>query len=256
MFYFYLTEELSDSEIYRFHLYCLNKYAHIFDKMTFILSLNDTNNIELIRKWENKLLRLHTKGTIEFEIHKNDEFKESASFKEHVSDKLGENELVFFGHGKGVTNIEKYSKEQIYMWIAGMYFYNLNFMDEVEESLVNKKYMSYGSFLCKNQEYKDFRYTKYQWYYIGTFFWINSGKIKNYITANEIELPLLCERFYDEDFLGNIYDCWPTRNAYSHNGTFLRNAHDFYRYTNDYINMLYDDRSDFDDFLKEINENI
>lgn len=253
VFYFYINESNTDNLVYKLHLQCLQQYAHVFDEILFVLSTDDTSNISLIRKWEDKLIKLHTKGTISFEIMQNNEYRESDAFKRHVIDKLKDNELVFFGHGKGITNIEKYDPELIKKWIVGMYFYNLNFMDEVEDALINKKFLSYGSFLTKNE--KDWT-NKYHWFYIGTFMWLNSKKLCNYINQHNIEMPLFCDRFYDEEFLGDIYDIWPERTAYSHNGTFLTNAVDFYDYIDTYFDCLYPDKSDFNEFYEKINKNI
>ena len=46
---------------------------------------------------------------------------------------------------------------------------------------------------------------EHEWYYAGTFFWINSKRLLKYMKINKIDLPEYCDRFYDEDFLGNIY---------------------------------------------------
>lgn len=247
VFYFYLNYENKDSDIYKFHLKCLEHYAHIFDEMLFVLSV-DNIHTDLIHEWEEKLIKLHRKGTISFEVHLNNEFRETDAFKRHVVDNLGEEKLVFFGHGKGITNIENYPAEAIYKWIAGMYFYNLNFMKEVEDALINHKFMSYGSFLTQNKDEQ----TKYDWYYIGTFLWLNSGKIKNYIENNFVNLPSYCDRFYDEEFLANIYESWPAPYAYSHNKAYLRNATDYYHHFDEYLDLIYPEHGDFDNFYNEI----
>ena len=249
IFYFYLTEENVNNEIYTLHYKCLEIYAHLFDEMLFVLSLDDINNKQLIQMWETKLLALHTKGSITFDIIKNNKYCESYAFKKYVVDKLKVNDLVFFGHGKGITNITKYNPELIKKWIVGMYYYNLNFIEEVEDSLIKRKFLSYGAFLSKNK--KDWA-NKYHWFYIGTFFWLNSKKIYDYIKNNNIEMPLFCDRFYDEEFLGNIYDTWPERTATSHDSVFLCDAVDFYNYIDIYLDDLYPDREDFEYFFKKI----
>lgn len=250
VFYFYIKDNNIESEIYRLHLYCLRHYAHVFDEMLFVLSLDDTNDIDLIRKWENVLMGLHTKGTISFEIMKNNTFRETDAFKRHIADRLGEDDLVFFGHGKGLTNMERYDKDNIMKWVVGMYFYNLNFMDEVENELIANKYMSYGAFLskCGNDDHIN----KFRWFYCGTFMWINSKALYNFVKGNGIELPKYSDRYYDEEFLGNIYDIWPQATASSHNHMYLLDAFKFYHETDNYISGLYNDRSDFDEFYNKV----
>ena len=63
---------------------------------------------------------------------------------------MPEEKLVFFGHNKGITNIKKYGKDNIMYWIAGMYFFSLNYMDEVVDKLIGRPSFSYGSMLTKN----------------------------------------------------------------------------------------------------------
>ncbi len=99
---FYLTKGCIDNEVNRLHLRCLEIYSHIFDEMLFVLSLDDTDDLETIRAFQNRLLKLHTKGSITFSIVKNNEFRETAAFKREVVDKMPEEKLVFFAHNKGI----------------------------------------------------------------------------------------------------------------------------------------------------------
>lgn len=249
VFYFYLTNDLIDSELYKTHFACLDRYKDIFDEMVFVISVDDVTDTDLIHKFEERLSGLHTRGNIMFDIHKNDEFRENYAFKKYVVDRLDDDVITFFGHGKGVSNLNHYDKNVIFSWILGMYFYSLNFIDEVEECLIDRKFISYGSFLTKNEKDKT---NKYSWFYIGTFFWVNNGKLLQYIKNNNIDFPRLNDRFYDEEFLGNIYNCWPERTAASHQNMFLTNAVDFYNYFEDYLNLIYKERDDFRVFINEI----
>lgn len=250
VFYFYLTDELIDSKVYSIHLNCIKHYSDIFDEMIFVLSVDDVEKSEIVKRFEHKIITLIGPACdITFDIHHNDEFRESSAFKKHVVEKLSDGVLTFFAHGKGITNLEKYDETEIYKWILGMYYYNLNYIDEVEFDLLQKKYMSYGSFLTSNEHDTS---TKYHWFYIGTFFWVNNLKIKSYIDFNGVEIPEMADRFYDEEFLSNIYDCWPKRNAASHENKFLVNAVDFYHFTSNYIEMLYGKEDGFSEFCEKM----
>ena len=55
---------------------------------------------------------------------------------------------------------------------------------------------------------------------------------------NEIQLPVLSDRFYDEDFLGNIIPTWPLVMTASWENRYLINCGNFYEYTSSYIKML------------------
>ena len=164
---------------------------------------------------------------------------------------MADNELIFFAHNKGVSNVGTYDERQIYAWVCGMYYYSLNFKEEVDYKLVGRKFFSFGSFLTKNDEPE--KCNKYGWYYIGTFFWINCVKLRNYMSIHGINLPEMADRYYDEEFLGNIIDTFPSIMSGCHGDLFLLNCRDYYGHTTDYINMLYNTKSDgFDDFYNEM----
>lgn len=254
VFYFYANPQNINCEINKTHFACLREYIGIFDECLFVISVDDINNFELIKKVEKKFLDINKNGNITFKVHQNNEFRESSAFKKEVADKLGEDKLVFFGHNKGTTNTD-YDKSVIQAWVNGMYFYSLNFINEVLDYLLNKQYFSYGSFLAKEDGYHYF-VSKYNWAYIGTFFWINSGKILNFIKSHNIEIPNLADRFYAEDFLSNLYDIWPLSTAASHKNRYLTLANDFYKYAKKYIDVCHPEHQDFDEFNKHIIETI
>ena len=141
-----------------------------------------------------------------------------------------------------------FPKESIIPWILGMYFYNLSFIKEVEELLITDQYLSYGAFLTQNETMR----AKYRWNYIGTFFWVNSKALRNYLISQKNSVPPLDNRYYAEEWLGNLYKSWPDKNAASHKLAYLKEAENYYKYTRHYINLLYADISDFKNFYKEI----
>lgn len=243
------------AQLYNFHFYCLKKLSDVFDTMQFVLCVDDENDIELIRAAEERLLKMHYTGKIIFDIVKNSDLRESETFKRCVVDKLQDNELVFFAHSKGLTNLNKCNIANIYKWVGGMYYFNLGikYFEEAISDLLNTKAISYGTFPQLDENNLT---NKYHWFYIGTFFWINTGKLYNYIKQNNIELPTLSDRFYSEEFLGNIYDLGPY--SQYNNGMYLIGACDFYKYTDDFIKMLYskEEIEDFEYFLAKALEDI
>lgn len=257
LYYLYLIDEDKQTpeqkELYNIHYLCLKHYSNVFDDMHFVFSVDDVNNVELVKKWEEKLLKFHNRGSITFEIHKNDEYCESGVFKSHLIDKLNENELVFFGHGKGLTNVLKHPKDIIFSWVMGLYFYSLNFMEEMEQKLQSSKAISFGSFMTNNK-YEDT--TKYKWFYIGTFFWVNAKKLLSYIKTHNIEFPILSDRFYSEEFLGNVYPTWPKPYAGSHNNFYMLDTYDYYKNYNEILDILYANHEDCDEFCEQIKKEL
>ena len=254
VFAFYLTDDGLNSEINRLHFECLSKYCYIFDEIDICIIKDKNLSEKTLHEAEKKFIEFHKGSKIEFKLFDNTPYRESLVFKKEIADCLSENKLVFFAHNKGVTNVLKYDKDTIYTWVAAMYFYSLNFMDEVIDSLYNKKFYSYGSFLTLNNE--DERCNKFGWYYVGTFFWINTGKLYAYMKNNNIELPLMNDRFYSEEFLGNIYPSWNLIFTASHENRYLRNAKDYYHQAKEYLSILHENTDDFNKFYNNILENV
>lgn len=250
VFSFYLTNENINSEVNRLHLACISHYCSIFDEISVVFVKDDDLREETLHDAERMFIDMHKGKSISFSVVENTPLRESLVFKKEVVDKLNENKLVFFAHNKGTTNVLKYDKDVIYTWITAMYFYSLNFMTEVFDCLLNKKYFSYGPFLTKNNEGE--HCNKYGWYYIGTFFWMNCGKINTYINNMQIGLPALSDRFYGEEFLGNIYPTWPFVFTASHNNKFIIDAKDYYHNAKKYLSILYSDTEDFNNFYENI----
>lgn len=234
VFYFYITPDFLQRKTNLCHIECLRRYANIFDEAEFILSLDDIHDLEMIHSVENILISLPFNGNISFKIHQNDKFRESIVIKEEVFDKLKDmNRLVFFGHGKGFTNLDIYEETSMLHWLLGCYYLSLNFMDEVVNMIDSndKTWLAYGSFplvqkrpaTLESLSNKDDIYLgriKYQWCYSGTFFWINTPKLRDIMRIYDIEEPQIFDRYYSEKYLGNVI-------PYSNNGTAHKNIYLF-----------------------------
>ena len=252
VFAFYVPENFY-SDIINLHFNCLEKYKNSFDSVEVVFILDENYNAENLLEAENRFAKIFLGKPLSFSMVPNTKYREAIVFYEYVAKKLADNELVFFAHNKGITNVVKYDVNQVYTWVIGMYYYSLNFMDEVEDMLLNKKFMSYGPFLTQNEEPEN--PTKYGWYYIGTFFWVNGKKVWQYMKNNDIELPVMGDRFYGEEFLANIFPSWPYVTAGSHETRFLKNANDFYHNAVQYLNWCYSPEEDgFNKFYKEITD--
>ncbi len=249
---FYVSRESFHQKINEIHFRCLERFKDSFDcvDITFI-SNNREEDAENIICAERRFLGIFNGKDIAFSIIDNNEFRESLVFYNKIATRLNDNELVFFGHNKGVSNVGTYNEKQVFSWVCGMYYYSLNYPSELDDVMTNQKYYSFGSFLTKN--YEPEKCNKYGWYYIGTFFWINCVKLRNYIRFHNIEIPELADRFYDEEFLGNIIDTYPLIMSGCHNGLYLENCYNYYKNTIEYMKLIYDTKADgFDDFYAEM----
>lgn len=250
VFAFYVNGEYEDT-INNIHFDCIRNYANRFDEadINFILDRDYPENYLLDA--QRRFSEIFLGKNISFSMYDNTEYREAVIFRDKIATRLKDEELVFFAHNKGTTNVKKYDRTQIYTWVTAMYFYSLNFMDEVQQQLYNGKYYSYGPFLTKNNERE--HANKYGWYYIGTYFWINCRKLYQYMKNEEIDVPEMGDRFYAEEFLGNIIQTWPYIMTGSHQTRYLVDCDNYYEHTTDYLAMLHETEEDgFNEFYERI----
>lgn len=226
IFHFYIPQDWEASPVVNLHLKCLENYAGIFDEAEFTIIPDDINDIDSVKKIEKRLLSIFKNTPIEFRVAENSYLREAETFYNRVALRLGELDgITFFGHSKGITNVATYDKNSIYRWITAMYYGCLNDMPAVEDRLTNKRQIGYGSLLnvLKNipeniREGVLFDNGKYLYAYVGTFFWINTGTLKDYLDKTGSRIPELTDRWYAENFLSNLVTsqfCACNNNAYS-----------------------------------------
>lgn len=201
------------SKLMDMHWNCLKHYSNVFDESLFLIACDNKDNENVFFSIE-KIRSLGFKN-LSIRVVENKSSRESYYLKREIIDYLDNFDgLTFFAHTKGVSDYDsQFSMNNITMWISSLYYFNLNFIDEVKDKLVHDKYFSYGTF----GHYGDFITTKYKWIYSGTFFWLNGPKLKRYIEENNIKLPSLYDwttyiifkhtpRMYSENILSCIYD--------------------------------------------------
>lgn len=239
IFHFYVKEGWKESVTNRIHLECLKRYSYIFNEAIFVISIDDITNYNLIRDVELTILGLNFTPNISFNIVENNYLRESQTFYDFIATKLDEyNGLTFFGHNKGITNLDSYELDNVANWIISMYYLSLEYADEANYSLTDGRELSFGSLLNEIKPYEievneegivprkqfadknDVFLGKHKYLYMGTFFWLNGGSISEYMKKNNIELPKLTDRWYDENFCANLFNL---DFAFSHKGRFTIN---------------------------------
>lgn len=209
IFYFYATPDYRENDAYKMHFSCLKKYSNVFDDAHFFISVDDITDKELISRVAGDIVSCGFVENVKFTIIENGQCCESMVFKNEIVDNLGElTGLTFFAHTKGVVSIKKYNRDSILKWIFGLYYMNLEFLEDVHNQLQvyqpSYQRFFYGTFLRQiAEEYGGG--TNFGAEYEGTFFWINCVSLKNYMIKNEIAVPNEIGRFYAERFPGNIF---------------------------------------------------
>lgn len=218
IFNFYIDEQWKENHMNKIHLCCLSYYKDVFDEMNFMVSLNDIQNKELIYDFEKHIMSLELCPNIRFMVKQNHIFRESKNFYDEIALKLNDLDgLTFFAHNKGITNYvdDDLPKDGIEKWVTSMYYGCLCDINEVENFLTDGRLISYGSLLnhCKKDVTEESKYKNCQYYlgktmcsYLGTFFWINTPVLYDYINNTEKNIPKLNDRWYDENFLSNLID--------------------------------------------------
>lgn len=257
IFNFYLNKKYEDSPINKIHFKCIENYIKIFDYVLFNLTIDSYSpeNLKMVNSFKKWALNLNYEKDIEFKVRLNTIYCESKTFHDEISEKLQEENgnIIFFGHNKGITNIEEFKFEDISTWVVGLYYYSLNFIDEVVQELYHNCKLTYGPFLTKNEYYGT---NKYGWIYNGCFSWVNPGFLYEYIKNNNINLPLLCNRHYQENFYANIFEAWPAPLASSHSYYYYNGAVLLYTHTLEKMSYIGADTEDFKKFLNNILESI
>lgn len=210
IYYLYLPKNWRETLLYNIHFNCLSYYSNCFDEAYFAISLDDIDDTDTILEAEQKLVEIFsTIKKIEFEVVRNNNLYEVPIFKKEFVDRIGEDDLVFFAHGKGISNFAWCEPERVYETVCALYY--LSLQEEKEKREISNKLtksdadmIAYGS-LHTQYTYKPHVKSRYEWHYMGTFFWVNSKRLKQYITNNNITIPEVCDRFYSENFLSNIF---------------------------------------------------
>ena len=204
IFAYYIMDEITN--LHQFHMQFLSERIGIFKYVDIYLLYDDESKIE---ENKNYIISKLNRDDINFvEIKNNPNLREGQIYKTYIIDKLDQyNELIFFGHTKGVSNY--INLEQIYntkLWIALMYYFNIYYYKEMSFDFETNKSLSWGAIY----NYDENNTTKYHWQYTGSFQWINTKELLKYIKENNIDLSEYNSdrKIYAcaEEFLGNTFD--------------------------------------------------
>ena len=246
VFSFFLTENFENKRYNKIHGYFIDKYSNVFDEVRITILIDDIENTELInscKKWF--VDKIHCNDVV-FKVRKNTYNCESAVFMEEIASKMDELcGLCFFGHNKGISIYELYPecKDNIDIWVAGLWYLNLNFLDEVKYNLMFYKHIMYGAFMTDESNSDTFE--KAKTHYAGTFYWINPS---SYTITYGHNIHLLSERWFAEDFPIHIMP----ELKYSHKFWYIYTI-DYYSSIGNYINSFFNE-DELPDFYKTLDE--
>ena len=197
-YYFYTRRDTLFSEINEIHFRCLEYYKEVFDEVFICIAIDDVNDKELIKDTQNIFFNIFNGKTLTFKVMQNDsQLCESKFFHEEILDKLEQLDLVFFAHGKGVSNITdpRCDRESLLHWIIGSYYGSLHHHKIALDKITRDIYFTCGSVYTKRWDMK---------FYSGTFYWMNTKRINAHIKRHNTYIPKLSNRYEVEYFPYNI----------------------------------------------------
>lgn len=204
IYHLYVGEDIETNICYKIHHECLKYFINLFDKVRFTISVDDLSDTTLIKKGVEWILNLGFTKEIEITTSLNSQFRESITFYEKVLNNDND-ELIFFFHSKGTTNFkdERKSKDSVFMWICGIYFYNLSEYFSAYNTLIITNKTMCGPFLLTPNEEITMGERYYQ-FYAGAGYWINNVSLKNLIKSKRVKEIKLCNKFLAETYPGVI----------------------------------------------------
>lgn len=204
LFHLYAGNEWIANEAIRIHLSCIKHYCSIFDDVVIVVAMDDENE-HLLPEIKNTIVNVVDVPSLTIKVVKNTPLREAKTFyDEAVNDNY--NGLTFFAHSKGASNIanSRYNCSYIIDWILGLYWLSLNFVDEAEQCLLcstqNMNSPFFGSFACIERDGNLFERAAYS----GAFYWVNMGYVKNEMSINGFDFPVMSTRMFAEEFPGHI----------------------------------------------------
>lgn len=218
----YVDGFVTEHKMYDIHKRCLMYYSHVFDKMIFYVNVNDLNNTVLIDDAINWIMEICGDKPYDIKVRKNTKLCECETFREEIllNRNAHKDTLVFFAHSKNVSRVDEnlipyvtnipFLVDSVLKWSTTLYFYSLNFIDEMESRLLGcplPPEIFYGPLMTQLRDPTTspmLRMNKGNVFYAGCFWWLNVNKLFNYIDNDIIKLPEIDDRYWLEMLPGVI----------------------------------------------------
>ena len=187
LIYYFYVHKTGWNPLYNLHFFFLSRYRERFDSQNFILAIDEDTPKENVERVKKAILEIFPSAQITY--YPNDpELRESNYFYNEIASNLTQlpDQWYFFAHNKGVDTWYA-SPELCRGWISGMYFMNLNYMDEIEKQLSYPEMCVIGTFLIRNV--KAWKWLRYNWHFSGTFWWFNPRHIYKVMIKHNTSIP-------------------------------------------------------------------
>jgi hypothetical protein len=228
VYHIYLCDDINENIGYKINLECLKYYINIFDKVKFILVMDNIEDTLLRNKGIEYVNKFGFTKETEIVFRKNTEIGEAATVRDYIANlDIDKDSLTFFGHTKGIKHLKgefEGIRQSVFMWLLIMYFYNFNLLDEVESIFTGNEQVIkpfYGTLLMKVVEREKIQLMVPDYHYSGSFYWVNKShlnKIKHMLNED-----LSFTNRYDAEFFPNFLIKNNTLQSFgSHEGNMLK----------------------------------
>ena len=201
VFHLYISDDYETNIAYDIHLECLTYFKNAFDSVRFVVALDDLSDAKKRQFSLDWISKINFACETEITFKQNNGFREAQTFYDKVILNK-EDELVFFFHIKGVINFTKedISKDSVFCWICGIYFYGLSKLYSASELLTSGTRAMCGAFLVTPESDE----SDFAQFYAGAGYWINLRVLHNLIKTGKIPEMELDNRFFAENYPGSV----------------------------------------------------
>ena len=209
LFYWYVNGEDFMNGFSLLHLYSLGMYKDIFDKKTFVISMDDPENDAILYDYTVKVISSAVPDAEFIKVKNNSEYASEAWwFKTELIPNLYKykNEAIFWCHGKGKGGLRYTGKRDLYIWISALYYMNFRDKKVIDEFINDNEVCMLGT-----MAYVINAWPFCSWHYHGGFYWMKPGKVLEYADICGIDLQTVtdCEgwekRYLAEGFPGIVF---------------------------------------------------
>lgn len=186
LFYWYVNRDDFMNTFSLFHLHALNLYKDIFNKKTFIISMDNPDIDTILYEYTVKIISSIVPDAEFIKVQNNTDYASEAwwvktEFIPNMS--KYKNEAVFWCHGKGKGGLRYTDKDDLFIWIALLYYMNLGNSDIIDKFINNDDTYIMGTLF-----YPIKAWPFSAWHYHGGFYWIKPDKVAEYMQSHDTSI--------------------------------------------------------------------
>lgn len=186
LFYWYANTDDFMNRFSLLHLHALNLYKDIFDKKTFIISMDNPDTDTVLYTYTVKLISAIVPDAEFIKTRNHPDYASEAWWvkKEFIPNMSKyKDEAVFWCHGKGKGGLRYTDKDDLFVWIALLYYANLGNGDIIDKFINDDETYMMGTLY-----YPIKAWYFSTWHYHGGFYWLKPDKVDEYMRSHDTSI--------------------------------------------------------------------